>query len=410
MAQILTVSGVQVQAPDRSSAPAAETFDKLATTFSIDPKVAKHLVAEEGLETIADFCTFFGQDSDVDKLVEKVEGLARKGLNASRLRQALAACRAAGEAGQLRQKQGADDSDLDGLLNEKALNDLRDAFHRRYKLTFGAQVEPSDQLVSRIYKEIERRMCQVHDVFRTKTLTHTFMSSRKKRRIADGVEVLLPEAEGEIADGPVKETLSTYLALLFTLMLAYARAGCQARSDAPTKAEGRGEPSVAYVHVPLDVVLRYHGRAQNRAAQLPAHMALDWVRERDVAERTMWIEQHRATQKTLGVVIQETYERREAQWDLPVFTAQPAPARQLERETPGRASQAGAQEDSRKDKLQPGTWAKKLRDGTELCLKWNQGNCAGGCKRLHACCRVLKSGRVCGMRNHTGAKCKNTPK
>ena len=61
--------------------------------------MAEHLVTEEGLETIADFCAFFGQDSDVDKLADQVKDLTRKGLSASRLRQALAACRAAGEAG-----------------------------------------------------------------------------------------------------------------------------------------------------------------------------------------------------------------------------------------------------------------------------------------------------------------------
>ena len=193
--------------------------------------------------------------------------------------------------------QGADESDLDGLLNEKELNDLRDAFHRRHKLSFGAQVEPSDQLVSRIYKEIERRMCQVHDVFRTKTLTHTFMSSRKKRRIADGVEVLLPETEGELEEAPVKETISAYLALLFTLMLAYARAGCQPRGDAPANAENRGDQSADYVQVPLDTMLRYHGRAQNRAAWMSPHMALSWAREHDVAVRTIWIEPRRATRR-----------------------------------------------------------------------------------------------------------------
>eukprot|EP00972_Heterocapsa_arctica_P097624 14404711-Heterocapsa_arctica.AAC.1 len=31
----------------------------------------------------------------------------------------------------------------------------------------------------------------------------------------------------------------------------------------------------------------------------------------------MWIEQHRSSGKSLGRIMQETYERREAQWDLP---------------------------------------------------------------------------------------------
>ena len=84
-------------------------------------------------------------------------------------------------------------------------------------------------------------------------------------------------------------------------------------------------------------------------------------------------------------------------------------ARGPEKDGVAKGTQPVTKSDASKDKLQPGSWAKHLRDGTELCLKWNHGSCTGGCKRLHACCRVMKSGRVCGMKNHSGKNCKNAP-
>lgn len=61
------------------------------------------------------------------------------------------------------------------LFPYKDLQALRMAFHKRYKLTFGTSVEPSDAVLSRLYREIGKRVGKVHDVLKTKTLTHTYM-------------------------------------------------------------------------------------------------------------------------------------------------------------------------------------------------------------------------------------------
>lgn len=63
------------------------------------------------------------------------------------------------------------------------------------------------------------------------------------------------------------------------------------------------------------------------------------------------------------------------------------------------------------ERLSPksGGTAKTLRngEGEAICVNWNKNQCKDrDCKRLHVCNRVLKNGRVCGMRNHTGEACR----
>ena len=405
MAGVLQVGGVQVEGPGQKKQDPKAVIGQLCATFRIEDKVAKHMVETEGIESLEDFVTFLTDAADAEsKIIDKIDGLDRKGVQASRVRQAWMACRAASDQGDSKRKRGTDPTELDGLLAEGDLNNLRDSFHRRYKLSFGAQVEPSDQLVSRVFKEMDRRMMQVHDVFKTKSLMHLFLAGRKKARLGDGVDVLLPAADDSPEDKPVKETIGTYLTMLFTLMLAYARAGCSTRPDAPTAPEDRGSDSTAYIEVPLDVVLKYHGRAQARAAQLPGYLALPWVRERDIAERTMWIELHRATKKSLGEIIKEVYERREAQWDLPIDV----PNSKKRETTPERVKPTPEKRKEPQDKpKKAGEFADQLKDGSQICLKWNKGQCSSKCGRLHVCNKVLRNGRVCGMRNHTSANCRS---
>lgn len=408
MAMVLTVAGLDNPTDAGEQAEPKKVFSELCSKYRINLMVSEHLVQVEGLETLVDFCEFFTAADQVEaRLVGKIKDLPHVGLNASRIRQAWQACVDARATGSLRRKR--DSSELDGLLEDGALGSLREAFHRRYKLQFGAQVEPSDGLVSRIYREIDNKLLHVHDVFKTKTLTHTFMAKRQKQRLGNGVDLLLPEADekGE-EEVSVKQSVGSYITLLFSLMLAYARAGCRPPADVPDQPEGMGSDSTRYVEVPLDTVLKYHGRAQNRAAQLPSHAALEWVRERDLAERTMWVEQHRVTGKSLGTIIRETYDRREAQWDLPQDLASPRPGGKGAKRPGGATPETGARKPGAgQASLVPGELALHFKDGTELCMSYNKGKCTNHkCTRLHVCNKVLKNGRVCGMKNHTAANCK----
>ena len=129
---------------------------------------------------------------------------------------------------------------------------------------------------------------QVPAVFKTKSLTHQLKAEPKRKRIADDIEPVTHEAESE--EHPT-EDLRTYVAFRLTLMFAYARAGCTKLLDAPAEPDTKDRDAASYVEVPLDIVLRYHGRLVHASvtADLP------WIRARDEEERQLWVELHRSS-------------------------------------------------------------------------------------------------------------------
>ena len=139
---------------------------------------------------------------------------------------------------------------MDTLLPQPDLDDLDNRFWSRYKVRYPAWVKPGDLLVSRLSREIGKRLLTVQDVWKTRTLLHQKRSKQKKTVVG---EVTLMMGEAEEPD-PVTHDLGTYLQLLFTLMLGYALAGDQPHPSPPTTPELRSSVSTTYVLVPLDVV------------------------------------------------------------------------------------------------------------------------------------------------------------
>eukprot|EP00972_Heterocapsa_arctica_P062106 9155330-Heterocapsa_arctica.AAC.1 len=69
--------------------------------------------------------------------------------------------------------------------------------------------------------------------------------------------------------------------------------------------------------------MRYFYRVQDRAYSLPYKSALDWIRSRDEAERSVWVDRFRNSEDSLGKVNNDTALTREAMWEVPL-TAFPA--------------------------------------------------------------------------------------
>ena len=103
-------------------------------------------------------------------------------------------------------------------------------------LSIIAATEPSDYLVSRIAKEISKRLLQVQEVFKVKRLSAQLTYRNKRQRVSEGLELIAFETERE---DTVKEDMQNYLQLHYTLMLANARAGCSRLPNAPKDAETR---------------------------------------------------------------------------------------------------------------------------------------------------------------------------
>ena len=77
------------------------------------------------------------------------------------------------------------------------------------------------------------------------------------------------------------------------------------------------------VECPLDILMRYFYRVQDRAWRMPYPLALDWIWRHDEAERTAWVDRYRNSHETLGEVIKQCFITREAMWEIPLPVSRP---------------------------------------------------------------------------------------
>ena len=148
----------------------------------------------------------------------------------------------------------------------------------------------------------------------------------------------------------------------------------------------------------MDTVLVYHHRLAMLAYALPYASALQTVLRRDEEERAWWTDRVCTSSLTVGKVIREGLCTREIMWcpppppQAPSARAATAPPGKGAGKAPGKGAPLGD----------------RLRDGTQVCRKFNLGACTEPCPRgfKHVCNVVLnKSGRLCGMSNHSAANC-----
>eukprot|EP00971_Amphidinium_carterae_P070496 1394496-Amphidinium_carterae.1 len=198
-------------------------------------------------------------------------------------------------------------------------------------------------------------------------------------------------------------------------MLAYARAGSTQLDPQPLEQETFDRDPCDYVDIPLNVVLKYHQRLQTTASLLAPDKALSFILHKDEEERQVWVETHRNSTQSLGRIIAATMDKREALWAVPRSQEHVRPP--LSRSRPAASSaSAPARASAPPRKQSPGSkplTSDKLKDGKEICKKYNLGQCSEPCPagRLHVCNAVVaQSGRICGMKNHKSIDCKSALK
>ena len=69
-------------------------------------------------------------------------------------------------------------------MDAAELSNLKDLFWARHKITFPSYLQPSDALVSRCCREINKRLLQVFSMDSVKTLPHQISTDKKKRKLA----------------------------------------------------------------------------------------------------------------------------------------------------------------------------------------------------------------------------------
>ena len=376
----------------------AKTWDALlAEEFNLDEHTMSHLRSPYpegiGVSSHDDFANLFCSEAEIGDIVKTFDRVENKLLATTRLRKAWTSTKAALAAKEIMAKSPSEEYDV---LPSAELESLQTIFHKRYKLAWPADIEPSDLLVSRITREIEKRGLSLISLDSVRTLAHYQQSSRKKISLGGEVNLMLEEYSSEQAT--MTNNVSGILAALFTLLVAYARAGAKARDDV-MKEETRSDPSTMFVEAPLDVLLRYHSRAAKAAAMYRGPDLAAWLRGTDLEERRKWIEEMRTSKATLGEVAQKVYNNREIFWSPPtVATAHPP-----KEDSPSKRQKAEASSQSTGS-----AEATRLRSGDEICGAFNsRKGCQGNCGKQHVCSRITRNGRACGMRNHCSLECRN---
>ena len=231
---------------------------------------------------------------------------------------------------------------------------------------------------------------------------------QKKRKLGDNL--FTEEVE---TDEVVSKDTDTYLDKLRTLMIAYAMAGVHPVPGADPTKEVLGTSSAQFVTAPLDVLLAYFFRAKRCAAIIPPARRLQWLQARDTEERSEWVTKFREGTQSLGLVVKQISEARDAHWAVPAV-AMSAPAG--ETGAGYQPSPPATYPPSSLFKPGPTVSGKKtasvMKDGTKLCPDFQTGKSKSAkcSKGAHRCAVVLRAQRVCGSPSHGASECRANTK
>ena len=159
------------------------TFTALREDFKLAEPMKKGLMASP-VEDLEDLRFFFAEESEIEPWVAAIPDYKDMGggarLQVARMRRCWTCLRSQGKERDSRPAHPAA-PDLDDLLEEKELREVKVNFWRRYHVKFPADLHPSDQLISRGFRELSMRVLTVYDIGRVKTLMHQVSATRKRR-------------------------------------------------------------------------------------------------------------------------------------------------------------------------------------------------------------------------------------
>ena len=108
------------------------------------------------MDNLEDFRFYFTEEKESDAFVgeDKASVEANLRLQVARLRRAWSAVRQTATQKESRQSTSTT-AELDDLLSEADLKQVKILFSMRYKMKCPAQITPCDQTISRCYREVE---------------------------------------------------------------------------------------------------------------------------------------------------------------------------------------------------------------------------------------------------------------
>ena len=216
-------SSIMASTPILNGSP-EERLRKLREQFSLEGVVVDALTKEkiQDLEEFRFFC-----ETKVEKWRSQLSLGEDANTQAARVRRAWHAVTMYYKTFE-QDRSKVSTTDLDTLLDDSELRTYKQNFWVRYKLRFSTEQYPSDATVPRVSRELDKRMLCVMSVWKVKSLQWQLLTTNKKRKLGDG----LFTEEPELKEAGARDA-EHYLDRLYTLMLAYAKAGTSRVTGAP---------------------------------------------------------------------------------------------------------------------------------------------------------------------------------
>lgn len=391
------------------------TLESLQLNFDFSQDVLDALL-KANIKNLEELRYFFESETEVGVWVQKLNLGDQQAIQTARVRRTWAALKVYfqhADAGRVRVAE----SDLDDLLGEGDLRDMKQSFWKRYKARFPPELYPSDSTLSRVTRELSKRMLCVFSVWKVKSLQFQLVSTSKRRKLGDNLFTEEQEPEEVIS-----KEWDSYLDRLQILLTAYALAGVTPVAGAPAASTEAtvGADTTQFVQAPLDVLMEYFYRAKRSVAQITPQKRLHWLQHRDLEERAVWVSKFRESTKTLGQVVREVMDLRDAHW-IPTPAAPAVSGTEPGASAPAKLTASGtdpAASPPKPSSFQLGNSvngkkvARVMKDGKRLCQDFQTGKCNKGnrCPDLHKCGVVLKAERVCGSMKHGAHQCKQKVK
>ena len=250
----------------RDGSTGEQVLKALVANFKIDDVILQGLIQAK-IENLEEFRFFFEDESKIEPWTAKLKLGEDKAIQAARLRRAWAAVRLYYQhLEQDRARVVA--SDLDTLLDDTTPRDTKTLFWKRYHCRYAPEVHPADATLSRVAREMSKRMLCVFQVWKVRSLQFQLHTTNRKRKL--GEHLFTEEHEDEDA---TPRDWETYLDKLLTLLLAYAMAGATAlpgvTGGTAPPVDTLGIDTCLVVEVPLDIVMAYFFRAKRTSSYLP---------------------------------------------------------------------------------------------------------------------------------------------
>ena len=389
-------------------APAMSTpeavFKELQDRFDYDEAIAKEILAT-GVTSLSEFRFYSSNEEDVVKtFVTPITELDKPRLQAARVKRAWSSIAQAEKAGDASQVEGVP-LEEDECLPASTLSSMKEVFWKRYHWLPPPEQQPSDKLLSKLSRALQKKNLEVMNMFQVRTLANQRVATSKRRKVAPMFWVGEPADEEQA----VQEDCASYLECLFVYMVALAMAGAGPILPAPTEAESIATLSHDYVEFPLGLAWKYHFRAVEASKEIGERMKLPHISSLDLNERAVWCQKYSTGTEKLGAIVYRIFMERDVHRSAVAIYPQGASASGPPPEP------AGTPPAARGGDKKAGKLSTTFRDGTKLCGSWQHGRCdrqrEARCPNgEHRCAHKLKSGRICGDPYHTGSRCNNKQK